>query len=417
MNKNMLKIIVPILVIILGVSLFAGCKKHEEENKKEEVTSNGIKAEVTEALLIKGESFTLGYEFSPKEAKGEVEFSSENDCVTIDKEGKITAVKAGSSIVTVKEKKGDKYAQCKVVVGDIIVDANAKAPTTPTLAGGSITLSHKNTMLLSTAQKMENSENQDSENGDKNHGSANTDNNGDGNKSENSVVKNYGGVFGSTLFATVAEGINKAKDEDTILVKKGDYSENVKISKSITLYGIDKPQIKGIEIDENQTVSMHGLNIVDTEYPKGTSARVIVKSGASLKMENCLISTSSKKELSGGFGVLAEKQVKKLELSNNTISNLRYGVYVCPTDGEINIKKNDFSNLEVGIGVDIRQENSDMNYPTKGEIDMNTYNEVLSDTQFMHYGDNYKGDFNFKDSEKDNAATDEGNNGGSGLTE
>lgn len=408
MNKIIIKIIVPILIIVLGVGLFAGCKRHEEDNKKEEVTSNGIKAEVTEALLIKGESFTLGYEFSPKEAKGEVEFSSENDCVTVDKEGKITAVKAGSTIVTVKEKKGDKYAQCKVVVGDIIVDANAKSSSTPTLANGSFSLSRQNTIKLLTGQEGDKSDEQNQAN----------ENNGDKKDEQNNdVVKNYGGKFGTTLFKTIQEGIDNAKEGNTVLIKEGKYDEDIKVTKSLTLLGVKKPQVKKVEIDENMTVTLNGLNVVDEQYPLGTSARVLVKSGATLKMENCLISTTSKEKLSGGFGVLAEKQVKKLEFSNNTISNLRYGIYVCPTDAEINIKNNDFSNLEVGIGVDIRQENSDMNYPTKGEISMNTYNEVLSDTQFMHYGDNYKGDFKFKDNEKDNASTDEGNNGGSGLTE
>lgn len=406
MNKLILKILVPIMIIILGVGIFAGCKKHEEDEKKEEVTSNGITAEVTEALLVRGETFTLGYEFSPKEAKSEVEFSSENDCITVDKDGKITAVKAGETIVTVKEKKGDKYAQCKVVVGDIIVDAGAKPSSSPTLSSGGITLSRKNNELLAAAGE-----------DDSNNPNQNDHNKDDKNEENKDVVKNYGGTLGETLFATIQEAMSHAVDGYTFVIKSGTYDENVKITKSVTLNGVRKPQLRNIEIEENLTVTLNGLNIVDNTYPTGSSARVLVRSGASLKMENCLISTTSKEKLSGGFGILAEKQVKSIELSKNTISNLRYGVYVCPTDGEITIKNNDFSNLEVGVGVDIRQENSNMNYPTKGEIDMNTYNEVLSDTQFLHYGDNYEGDFGFKDSEKDNAASDEGNNGGSGLTE
>lgn len=418
MRKNIFKIIVPLLILVLTVSIFAGCKKHEEKEKEDEVTSNGITAEVTEALLIKGESFTLGYEFTPKNAKGEVEFSSENDCVTVDKEGKITAVKAGSSIVTVKEKKGEKYAQCKVIVGDIIVDSNAKEPATPTFGGGNISLSLSTTKFMTTAMDDENGKDGSSNEGDKPQGEENK-NNGEENKNQENkdVVKNYGGKYGSTLFKTVQEGVTNAKEGNTILIQSGTYTEKVKVSKSVTLYGVKKPQLKGVEIGEDLTVSLEGLNIVDNEYPVGTSARVIVKRGASLKMENCFISTNTKEKLSGGFGVLVEKQAKKIELSNNALSNLRYGVYVCPTDGEVKITKNDLSNLEVGIGLDIRQENSDMNYPTKGQINMNTYNEVLSNTQFMHYGDSYNGDFDFKDSEKDNAATDEGNTGGSGLTE
>lgn len=413
MRKNIFKIIVPLLILVLTVSIFAGCKKHEEEGKDDEVTSNGITAEVTEALLIKGESFTLGYEFTPPNAKGEVEFSSENDCVTVDKEGKITAVKAGSSIITVKEKKGEKYAQCKVIVGDIIVDSKAKEPATPTFGGGNISLSTITTKFMTTASNEENGKDDSSNEDDKNQGEENK-NNGEENKD---VVKNYGGKYGSTLFKTVQEGITNAKEGNTILIQSGTYSEKVNVSKSVTLYGVKKPQLKGVEIGENLTVALEGLNIVDNEYPVGTSARVVVKNGATLKMENCFISTNTKEKLSGGFGILFEKQAKKIELSNNAISNLRYGIYVCPTDGEVKITKNDLSNLEVGIGLDIRQENSDMNYPTKGEINMNTYNEVLSNTQFMHYGDSYNGDFDFKDSEKDNAATDEGNTGGSGLTE
>lgn len=404
MKKLMLKILVPIMIIILGVGIFAGCKKHEEEGKDEEITSNGITAEVTEALLVTGESFTLGYEFSPKEAQSEVEFSSENDCITVDKEGKITAVKPGSTIVTVKEKKGDKYAQCKVVVGDIIVDASVKPSSSPTLSGG-ITLSRNHETLIAGAEEDKSGENGNQEDGENK------------NEENKEVQKNYGGKLGETLFATIGEAMNHAVDGYTFVIKSGTYDENVKISKSVSLNGVQKPQIRNIEIEENLTVSLNNLNVVDDDYPMGSSARILVKSGVSLKIEKCLISTMSNEKLSGGFGILAEKQVKSLELSNNTISNLRYGVYVCPTDGEITIKNNDFSNLEVGVGVDVRQENSNLNYPTKGEIDGNTYNEVVSDTQFLHYGDNYEGDFGFKDNEKDNASSDEGNNGGSGLTE
>lgn len=402
MKKNILKILILILVTVLSVSLLVGCKKHEEEGKKQEVTSNGITAEVTEAMMIKGESFTLGYEFDPKEAKSEVEFSSDNDTVTVDKDGKITATKAGSCIVTVKEKKGDKYAQCKVVVGDLIVDSKATAPSTPASANGSVSLSKISNDIVTTATDGGSGNNQGETGKDEN---------------KNEVVKNYGGVYGSTLFKTVQEAISHATEGNTILIKEGTYNEDVTISKSVNLMGVKNPKLRGIEISSNQTVELKGLTIVDNDYPVGTKARVMVKSGASLKMEDCILTTTSKEKLTGGYGVLVEKQAKKIEIENNTISNLRYGIYVCPTDGEVKIEKNDFSNLEVGVGIDIRQENSDMNYPTKGEINMNTYNEVEAHTQFLHYGDTYQGDFKFKDNEKDNAATDEGTTGGSGLTE
>lgn len=380
MKKRLLKILILSTVVIVLSALLFGCKSNEnppsDENKPE------IKASVNEALMVTGESFYLDYTVTDQknDEKNEykIEYTVEGDSVTVDENGVVKAQKTGDSKITLKIKDTDQTAECKVTVADVIVDSKSTAEV-----------------------------------------SARTDKeNKFATKVDYTVTqKGYGGTKGETLFDSLSSAVAKAKDNAFIVVCAGDYNENVTITKSLAIRGINKPVFKEINLSSGVSVTLENLCLLDKTYPGGTSARVYVQEGASLVMSDCVLTTDSTEELTGGYGVFAKKQVKKIELENNTFSNFRYGVYVCPTDGEIKITENKLSNMNVGIGIDIRQENSSENYPTKGEIKSNQYNEIEAKTSFLHHGDNYSGDFDFADNELENASKDEGQTGGSGLTE
>ncbi len=367
----MKKFFICILIVTLSLLCFTACdKKKEEEDKTDyEVKSEGIEVTIKEAVLTVGDIFNLDYSFvNPETTDKEVELSSDNsECVTIDEKGKVTAVKTGESILKVKEKKTSNYAECKVIVGDIIV----KGQDTDI----------KNGKALDDAS---------------------TD------KKEDTSAY-IGGASGETLFKTIKEGIDKSNDGKIIIVVKGNYDEDLTISKSITLKGINNPSVKSIKIGGVKT-EIDNLLITDSQFPQGGSARIFISSGADVKINNCIVTTTSNEEPSGGYGIYVEKGCS-VEIKKNTLSNLRYGIFVNPTDKEVKITENTLSNMVTGIGIDIRQENGELNYPTKGEITENKYNEVESKTQFLHYGEKYDGDFDFKDYETEK----ESEGGGQGL--
>lgn len=383
MRKNFIKLLIVTAIVILIVSLFVGCKK--DEDKPSDESKSQITASVDEAVMVVGESFYLDYSIKADDENKidenvVVEYTVEGDSVKVDENGVVSGEKTGESAVSIKIKDTDQTARCKIYVCNLVIDANANKPKTA-----------KQSMSSKFAMAID---------------------------ADSSVTKkNYGGTLGETLFDNFKDGLAKAKQDDLIIVREGSYDEQVAISQSVTIRGMNTPKLKGVNIQKNVSVTLENLSFSDSTYPEGNDARVYVQSGASLVMSNCVLSTTSTEELSGGYAVFAENQVKSIDLTKNTISNFRYGVYVCPTDGTVKIGENKLSNMDVGIGLDVRQENSDENYPMKGEIKKNEYNEVKSKTQFLHHGDNYSGEFDYEDNELENASKDEGQTGGSGLTE
>lgn len=365
--KQIWKIIVLTVFMCIAVFPLTACDNDKNDNDKNDKKSPELKLSTSDALMVVGESFTMDYTASDCNGGDcEVGFVSDNECVTVDGNGLITAKFAGNAIVTVTVKDTDKSAECNITVADIIVDADANDNKT---------------------------------------------------RSSEKPIMNIGGTYGETLFKTATEALSKAKNGNVILITGGEYDESISITKAVTVKGVDSPKLKGAEIGEGVSSTLDGLTFIQNEYPNGTSARVYVKSDASLIMKNCILSSRTTDQLEGGYGVFVEKQSGKVEIVKCTLSNFRYGIYICPTDGEVAVTENKLSNMDVGIGLDIRQENSDTNYPTMGMIDMNEYNEVKSKTQFLHHGDRFDGDFDFKDNELENSATDEGTTGGTGLTE
>lgn len=365
----MKKILICILIVTLSTLGLVACNKKEPDDDKTdyEVKSEGIEFNIKEAVLTVGDTFNLDYSFiNPETTDKEVELSSDDsESVTVDENGKVTAVKTGEAIIKVKEKNTSNYAECKVIVGDIIVKGQES-----TDSGEAESLS----------------ENKEEE--------------------KSSYI---GGTNGETLFKTIKEGMDKSADNDVIIVVSGNYGEDLIISKGITIKGINNPEIKSIKINAVKT-EIDNLLISDSSFPNGGEARISISSGAEVKIVNCIITTTSNDEPTGGYGIYVEKG-SAVEIKDNTLSNLRYGIFVNPTDKEVKISKNTLSNMIVGIGIDIRQENGELNYPTTGEVTENKYNEVESKTQFLHYGEKYDGDFDFKDYETEK----ESEGGGQGL--
>lgn len=515
MRKFWYALVAAALIGVLVCGLGA-CKKKEEEQKKEDVIDQPVKAEGIElnwqeVLLVKGTSVTLAHTVSPEGATGTATYTSTDTAVaTVSAQGVVSGLKAGVTTVTAKIDDSH-YAECRVIVGDVIVKASeAQIPNeqgetgaeggqnaengnaqsgegtqngetngetggtntgdeTDTGTGGSDNPLGGGETGTDTGDGGGNSgeadgtdtgdgqgtggdttsqdgatnptnggetDGQTTENGTQNGGTSegNGDQSSTNGQSGTSAGSNgtesngetesmpvrrtvSGGVKGETLFESVQAAVGKAKANDVVVVDKGDYKEAVTIGKSLTVMGVGNPKVQKVTVETGNLVKLQNISVVTDEYPSAGEAAVLVKTSAGVEIRNCVITSKATGELEGGYGVLVEKQARGVTMVGNSIGNFRYGVYVCPTDQSVTITDNRLSNMAVGIGLDVRQENAETNYPTLGKIADNEYNEVTKHTQFLHYGENYEGDFDFGDNEEENASQGNSNTGGGGLME
>ena len=112
-----------------------------EVNVSAEVT--GMTLNYTNHALYKGDSFQLTAQVKPADADQSVDWSSDNlEVATIDDDGKVTAVKEGTAIITAKSKVNPALkATCKITVNPMTVILNYKEYSL--LKGKTVTLSAK----------------------------------------------------------------------------------------------------------------------------------------------------------------------------------------------------------------------------------------------------------------------------------
>jgi len=93
----------------------------EQKGKPRPVEVTEVKLDKTELALSEGESVTLKATVAPDNATNKTVTwtSSDEKIATVDKEGKVTAVKAGEATITAKA--GEKTAECKVKVTAVAV--------------------------------------------------------------------------------------------------------------------------------------------------------------------------------------------------------------------------------------------------------------------------------------------------------
>ena len=127
-----------VLAFSLSAWLIAGCGPTEPEPTPDptptKVAVTGVSLDKTSLSLVEGSSGTLTATVSPDNADDKTVSwkSSATDVATVDDNGNVTAVKAGSATVTVTTADGGKTATCSVTVTEapkIIITGNtAKAP-------------------------------------------------------------------------------------------------------------------------------------------------------------------------------------------------------------------------------------------------------------------------------------------------
>lgn len=134
MKRAVSPIISSFLAFVLSTGIIAGCGTKEPQPNSKTVAVTGVSLNTASLSLVEGSSETLTATVSPENASNKSTSwkSSATDIATVDGSGKVTAVKAGSAIVTVTTDDGAKSATCSVTVTEalkIVITGNtAKVP-------------------------------------------------------------------------------------------------------------------------------------------------------------------------------------------------------------------------------------------------------------------------------------------------
>ena len=123
--------------LIAAIAIFAtiyGCEKEETNGGTQTVAVSGVSLSKTTLSLVEGGSETLTATVAPSNATNKAVSwkSSDAGTATVDSNGKVTAVKAGSATITVTTSDGGKTATCSVTVTakEVVVEGLAIDPAT-----------------------------------------------------------------------------------------------------------------------------------------------------------------------------------------------------------------------------------------------------------------------------------------------
>lgn len=119
--KNTIILVVAVLFTAIGV--FTSC---EETNEVSKIKVESVILGSTELNMVKGETSKLNVKILPANAEVEkTRWSVDNNNVTVDEEGNITAKEVGTSIVTYNA--DDVFASCQVnILSDVILPETVK---------------------------------------------------------------------------------------------------------------------------------------------------------------------------------------------------------------------------------------------------------------------------------------------------
>lgn len=337
MKKNL--IICTLLIIILVTGALSGCKKPIESPPPDAVRVTGVVVDSEmEVLLIDGTK-TLQATVSPENAtnKNVTWASSYNDIAEVDEDGVITALAPGITTVSATTEDGDFTTNTVIYVGNAIVGADYDDETEG---------------------------------------------------------------FGEDYFTSISSAIDAVEADDVVIIMTGEYDESLSIGKSISLIGVEYPVLKSIVMTaDNSELRARGLSFVNTDYPQGGEATVKGAIDGELHIIDCKFEVVSEEPRNGGYAIFASAGSDKVTVKNCDIDNYRYGIFAHQAGATYEVTHNTFTNLNIGIGVDIRvpHSNPPMNYPAMGDIDDNTFIDVTTRAEFFFNGDSYDGNLSFDD--------------------
>lgn len=210
--------------------------------------------------------------------------------------------------------------------------------------------------------------------------------------------------FGKYKFSTIQDAIDAAKAGDTIVVFSGNYNEDIDISKSLTIMGIDRVGLHSAKIADNLKVEFDNLSFYSEEYPKTAMIDVgkrcdfkIIKSDIIVDEKN--IPEDVKKT---GMGIIIGADATDVNIQKVALKSFDTGIYIHPTNGEVYITDNSIDKSNIGVVLDIRttKDSAPENAEIKGEVFGNIYLDCDENSKFYYIGNTYPSSLRFDDYNK-----------------
>lgn len=309
-------------------------------------------------FMVTGESADLHAVFTPRLTAFEVEW--ESDCAGVARvdEGRVSAIAAGRAQISVKIVGTAYKAVCEVIVSDI------------------------------------------------------------------EVSEKYAGSEDAARVDSLEKALENAKDGDSILLFRGYHSCSRAVDKSVTILGEQGAFLGGMKVTGGARVNLENIGFYASspEY----SAGLAVEAGCGVRIKNCRFNydvkeqdpergagesgggksgkeeggSDGKKESAGGgeeqrgaegtVAIELAPEFADLSLVGCSFKGFEKALTIAPSDAEVYVRDNEFTDCGVAIEVDVRRQGNE-NSLLSGTIADNMFSSVERPTIFKYNGGIYMG--------------------------
>lgn len=329
------KIIAIILLIFLMFTLIS-CSDKNSENQPESNDDEVLILNTNSEILSVGSKVKLYASTMPKQENSKLIWKSSDESIAVvDEYGMVTAVGSGETEITVSTQDNKLFKTCNLSVGDILVSLSYDSDTEG---------------------------------------------------------------YGANKFASVCEAVENAQKGDSIIVYEGRFDENILVTKSLSLIGINNPSLKGLKVTgEGTFLKLKNINFFLDSYPDSNTGALEIDRNSDIAVSFCNFTVNAADEPTGGYAILAKGERKNLSISYCEFENFRYAVFLQNSGGTINIDGCNFTKNQYGIGVNLKSEDGRKTNNANGIIANNKFDQVETKCEFVFTGSNYEGDLIFSD--------------------
>lgn len=172
-------------------------------------------------------------------------------------------------------------------------------------------------------------------------------------------------------YKTIQEAVNGASPGDTVIVREGDYKENIVISKPLTVRSYKGTDDTVVRAAVTGKPVFEVKNIREAEVSGFTATGSMIAGIYIDASENVKIKDN--KAVNNGSGIILSSSGNNTLANNSADSNRQYGIYLKSSDKNILEKNSVRSNMDTGIYI----RSSSYNSVTGNKITLNAWNGIL----------------------------------------
>jgi len=144
----------------------------------------------------------------------------------------------------------------------------------------------------------------------------------------------------------ISDAVNAASDGDVIILKEGNYEENVDVGVSVVIRSED--EAKSCIVARSKNKNIFEINAEGVEI-NGVSVEGSHKAGIRVNENNCRVINCTIKKCNTGIYVrgTSTDPAKNIEIANNEISNCDTGIKISGKGSQCDVKFNKISNCNI----------------------------------------------------------------------